>query len=405
MARLSKQELGEVRDGLVKYAADGTWFYKVKWRGKIRQGDTKCCSRTTAAEWFKKEKEKWANQEHDGPEVEIPTLRKLWAEWDRLKGPHVSKSHRTTMRHVVNTHAATYLDKLASEFNNLAVQEIKTAYLTTTGKGHKSWKNGPGKDESEHTTRTHTEGGWNNNFKVITALFNWGAKMGMIPAGRPFNTEGVKESVSERAAPIIWPEKVPAFLAKVDKTKKNTKGELVPHMAIACRLMLGLGLRENEALNAEWERVDWRRGVFIVAETQQKIEIHGRMTKKKVKDRAKREIKIPQWLADYLIKWWIFCGEPTSGLLISSKSGKPHGPSSSKAAVRKAGGLLEISNLTPQALRRTFATAHWEAGTALPTIAQMMGHEDPETTRKHYVVQRVHEQDEPQERVAKAMGL
>ena len=60
--------------------------------------------------------------------------------------------------------------------------------------------------------------------------------------------------------------------------------------------------------------------------------------------------------------------------------------------------------LHPHRLRASFATTHFEAGTPLSQIQQMMGHEDPETTMR-YIVQRPKDQAVAQERVSELMGF
>ena len=55
-------------------------------------------------------------------------------------------------------------------------------------------------------------------------------------------------------------------------------------------------------------------------------------------------------------------------------------------------------------LRASFATTHFEAGTPLSQIQQMMGHSDPETTMG-YIVQRPRDQAAAQERVSELMGF
>ena len=55
-------------------------------------------------------------------------------------------------------------------------------------------------------------------------------------------------------------------------------------------------------------------------------------------------------------------------------------------------------------MRATFATTHFEAGTEISQIQQMMGHKHPSTTMG-YIVMRPKGQAEAQDRVSKLMGL
>ena len=65
---------------------------------------------------------------------------------------------------------------------------------------------------------------------------------------------------------------------------------------------------------------------------------------------------------------------------------------------------MGIQNLHPHVLRASFATGHFEVGTVLSQIQQMMGHASPETTLG-YIFQRPVEQAISQERLAEKMGL
>jgi integrase len=395
MGRQPKQSLGEVRNGLVQYVENGTWHYMVKWRGHVLRGDTKCRSQANAKEWLSKERERWANEEHEQPEKPIPTLRETWEAWEKVKTPVVSSTHVRYMKGVVFTHAEKYLDRPLTELTTEAIEMLRAEYLTSEGRGFKKYpKDGLKEGEKAHAVRKHSEGGANKMVGQLRAITGWAVETGRISAC-PFKLRKLK--VSLEASPVLWPEQVPTFLAEVDTIRKERKGDLFPHAGIAARLMIGLGIRENEALHAEWDRIDWRRGIFTVA--------MARSTHKKVKDRAIREIPIPSWLMAYLKQWWGFQGHPSRGLLLVSRKGKPHGEGATGKATALGGAKLEIIGLTPHCLRKTFATGHWEIGTPLSQIAQMMGHEDPQITFKHYIVERKKDQAEAQERLAQAMGF
>lgn len=387
MVRLAAQKPGELRNGLVMHPGGKTWHYCVKWRGRKRQGDTKCESRTAAERWLRLEKEKWAREEHEDAEPPAPTLRALWEEWDRLKKSSTSDSHRAGMKLCVMVHCEQFLDRSITEMTTNEVQEMREIYLSTTGKGFK--RNGG------HIVRAHTEGGWNRVLSQIQALLGWAVETERI-TNLPFKPKNLRLNVSHESKGVLWPEQVSAFLAIMDSIRKEREGDIFPHAGVAARLMIGLGLRENEALNAEWDRVDWRRGIFIVAK--------ARTTGKKVKDRTIREIPIPPGICAYLRRWWEFCGSPLSGLVLESKKGTAHRGGGTTKAVLKGATELGIQGLTPHGLRRTFATAHWELGTPLSQISQWMGHEDPDVTLKRYIVLRSSlDQTEYQNRFDKAM--
>ena len=384
MPREKRQLPGEIRDGLVMYEGGTTWHYLVRWRGKIKRGDTKCVGKVAAAEWLKVEKKKWPLEEQGLIGPNVLTLRWIWSEWDRLNS-NLSKSHIRWMKGVVHTHAAAFLDRPASDLTKAAFEEMKHTYLTTKGQGFSRGE--------KPTVRDHTEGGWNKVAGQLRALYRWAVDMKMILAV-PFAVKPLP--VSLEAKGVLWPEQVQRFLAVVDKVRKERDGDPVPQAGIAVRLMIGLGLRENEALHMEWDRLDWHRHLAIVAMT--------RTTKKKVKDRTVREIPMPDWLEPYLLKWWAWCGRPSAGLVLVPRKAKVHGEGSTKKAVQKGAKALGITNMTPHSLRYTFATGHYEIDTPLSQIQQMLGHEKPETTWG-YILQRPKDQAEAQNKLGKSMGF
>ena len=384
--RLPSQRPGEIRNGLVMYPGGDTWHFCVRWRGKKKMGDTKCSSLVAAKRWLDDEKKAWALEDHHEREKPTPTLREVWNAWAAVKCPPVvSKTHFRYMKGVVFQHAEPHLDLPITELTTEAMEQLRVRYLTTTGEG---FKRGGG-----HTVRTHSEGGANKVLAMLKALTGWAVEAGRITA-RPFKLDKLKVSLEPKG--ILWPEDVQPFLEQADSARKGLE-DYCPHSATFLRMMIGLGLREGEALNAEWRRIDWRRRVFIVA--------RAHASKAKVKDRAIREIPIPEWLLHHLLQLWNHQGKPSKGFLLVQPNGHPHGEGATGKAVERCAAALEIQGLTPHRLRATFATGHYEVGTHLTQIAQMMGHEDPAITFKHYIVERPKDQAEAQERLAQAMGF
>jgi len=379
------------------YPGGKTWHYCVKWRGKARKGDTKCSSRTAAVKWLELEKAKWAREEHHAPETAVPTLREAWEVWDEKKASSVSKSHRRYMKGVVHQHTHEWLDKPLTALNGSAIGTLKDRYMGSSGKGYRKPTNAEdGKQAPEHTKRKHSEGGWNKVLVQLRALVGFAIQEGWITE-RTFSAKGQWLKPSAPSAGFLWPEQVQAFLAEIDTIRKCRKGDLFPHPGIFIRLFLGAGLREGEALNLEWDRVVWRQNVIIIAD--------ARTTDWRPKDRDKREIEMPEWLHDYLLKWWAFCGHPSEGLLMESRKGGALRESAAKKAVARGAKTLKITGLHPHSLRATFATTMWECGATLDEIAEMLGHEDPDTTLKHYIRRRPKGQTENQAKAAEAMGF
>ena len=319
----------------------------------------------------------------------VPTLAELHKEWARIKKDQFSEKHIDFMTLSVQVHASNWVDLPANEINNEVIEEVRAQYLATTGIA------GFG------VTRKHTKGGANQVVKQLHALLGWAVDQGKIP-NFPFKVK--KLTPQPKARPVLWPEQVKAFLEEADrggggggKSLSAKEDHKPPQSATALRLMVGLGLREGEALQADWGWVDWRREVFQVGGMA-----IGRDTS--VKDATIREIPMPSWLVAHVVAVWTEAGKPATGLILHTSEGIQREKRFTAKPVERCGRMLGVPGLFPHCLRATFATGHFEVGTALSQIQQMMGHESPETTLK-YITQRPKDQAAAQARLAQIMGF
>ncbi len=360
----------KIKDGLFKNPGGKVWQYQFRFRGVMHQGSTGHTARPSAVEWLRAFKVKLANAEVgiEGPR-EVPTLREALDKWASMwAGGEKHKNQMLTLAVHCEDELRMTIDKLTND----EVKVIRARYLTTTGVGGNGAKH------------THTAGGANGVIKLLSSLIGtFVRKEGQESAplaAMPFKL--AKLPVQKKSKGIVWPEKVQAFLAAVDA--KSDK-----HVQLAVRMAIGLGLREDEILTAQWHQIDQRRRVFIADKT---------------KNREVREIPIPAWLMSYILSW----DTNRKGLIMPSLSNKgvvqPHAKNYLSDPVTRAAGIVKIANLTPHRLRATFATVHFESGTPISQIQQMMGHADPETTMI-YIVQRPKDQAVAQETVALLMGF
>ena len=342
--------------------------------------------------------EGWAQEiidRHDGkePPKKAVTLREALAAWVKVQAGQVGDLHVTNVRCAVLTHAKAFLDTPIDQLNNEAMMQIRADYLATEGVGY---RNG----QEWRAVRKHTEGGANSVVRRISALLGWCVETKRIPM-RPYKVKALK--AQEHPDGIVWPERIQEFYAEADRggpqhiakdpKKREKQIRRIPDSAIAIRLMGTLGLREDEALGARWEWLDRRLKVYTVGES---------------KNRKTREIPVPAWLMEFLEP---IRGDKTRGLIIPSEktdpaTGEPlpRHKNFTQKPVERIAAKLDIPGMTPHRLRATFATTHWEAGTALSQIQQMMGHQDPETTMG-YIVSRPKDQAQAQEKVAELQGF
>jgi len=357
-----------------------TWHFQIKFRGKPYSGDTKHTSHEAAKKWLAQYKDNLADKGVGLITQEsIPNLEKALDTWCKSKQGQVVDSHINDVRTAIMLHCKDYLGSLISEITNPVVEAIRSKFLSTSGSGYHG------------AILTHNEGGANNVVKHLKSVIRSNISTSMYDnrplVEMPFKIEDLE--VQESLKGIVWPEQVPDFLVLVRQSRN-------PHVYTSICLMLCLGLREDEALCARWEAVNWRNHSYVVA---------GDPAKKiSTKTRKSREIPMSEWLEQNLQKSWEAAGRPLTGLMLPTKAGKKHFEGYTAKPIARCARRLGIQNLHPHVLRASFATGHFEVGTELSQIQQMMGHQSPETTLG-YIFQRPVDQAISQERLAAKMGL
>lgn len=354
----------KIRNGLYRNPGGRFWLYEFRWRKKKYKDSTGLENYEQAKAWLKAYRDRLANAEVGLAEAAAPpTLAKLHELWVEECSGHLAQSTLDLTELRLRLHFADLLDLPADQVTAERVGRARATYLAGAEQGLR-----------------RSEGGANRLVHTLRNLLGWGVRRGHLQA-MPFQLEPLRPQQKVHA--IVWPEQVPAFLAAV------AKGERHAHASLAVALQLVLGLREAEALGARWEWVDWRRQIYQVG---------------RAKNRRVREVPIPKPLLDRLQALHTAAGAPKAGLVMPSEDGLPRRAQYSKRPITRAAARLGIQGLSPHSMRRTFATAHYEEGTPLSQIQQMMGHEHPETTMR-YIVQRPKDQARAQARLAKRMGL
>ena len=366
------------RNGLAKVGS--VYHFKFTQNGHPYGGSTRCERRATAEVWLQKYRENLA-LERVGIRAAraLTTLAQTLEEWDRAQTGATADRHRANVRSSLQLHLQDLLPLPLDQITTEAVENARAAYLGSTGTGHR-----PGQEGTWNLT--HTMGGANKVIQNLSSVVGWAVRRGTIPA-MPFKLSPLKPQAE--VEPVLWPEKVQAFLHESDGWRAQTAGAPLPPAATAMRMMLQLGLREAEARTARWEWLDRRRQVYTVGQA---------------KNRELRQVHVPAALMDHLDR---VLGPTTAlpaGLILPAEDGAAHRPGFTAKPVERCAALVGVPGLHPHRLRASFATTHFEAGTPLSQIQQMMGHEDPETTMGN-IVQRIKGQAEAQERVAALMGF
>lgn len=350
----------KVQNGLYKNEGGRVWHYHFKFRGLVYKGSTGCESKTLAKDWLHQYRERLAGQEMGLEPKDVPTLRAVVKAWEDANTGAYTQKHLTVTVDKIRLNAGKLLDLPISELSTERVDSMRSEYLRNTGP----------------TGRTHTAGGANSLMKALHGVMEWARNRGYIDA-LPYRLPRLQEKKRPRA--VVHAPNVGAFLSAVDRVTREHP------IRTAIRLMIGLGLREKEALDARWE---WIRadGVYQPGDTKT-----GKV----------REVPVPAWLMAWLQR---LPGSNTLGLIIPAEDGQPHRAQYTRKAIERAGELCGIHGLTPHRIRATFATLHANAGTPLHRIKTMLGHSSIETTMI-YIESAGNEYHSDQERVAALSGL
>lgn len=357
------------------------YHFHISQHGKTHHGSTRCESRATAEAWLRAYRERLALGQV-GVQVDRPaaTLAQVLEDWTQAMTGAAVDRHVANVRSALQLHLQDLLPLPLDQVTTERVETARTTYLNGKGRGHR-----PGQEGEWELD--HTPGGANKLVQHLSSVLGWAVRRGVYGlAAVPFKLPRLKPQPAPE--PVLWPELVPAFLAAAAGGHKRKHQAFPPGLTVM-RVMLQLGLREDEALGMRWEWLDRRRRVYTVGQA---------------KDRALREIPVPASLLDHLDR---IMGPTTAiprGLVLPAEDGAAHRAGFTAKPVQRCAELVGVPGLHPHRLRASFATTHFEAGTPLSQIQQMMGHEDPETTMR-YIVQRPKDQAVAQENVARLMGF
>lgn len=216
----------------------------------------------------------------------------------------------------------------------------------------------------------------NDMLKILKLLGNFAVRQGYI-SKLPFQVQFLR--VQKKPRPTLAASQAQAFFAAVDQTARN------PHIPVMIRVMVGLGLRESEALGMRWEWFNPEQRTYTVG---------------KAKGKEARVLPVPGWL------WSAIHAMPKtlSGWVFPAEDGKPHRSQFCKKPLHRVCGSLGLGHVTQHRLRATFATLHAEVGTPITEIQGMLGHKNI-TTTMIYVEQSIAAKRCAQDALGQKLGL
>jgi integrase len=135
------------------------------------------------------------------------------------------------------------------------------------------------------------------------------------------------------------------------------------HLRDLVSVAIGTGMRRGDQLTLRWEKVDFQRNIIYVPNS---------------KTGNDYSVPMNEDVRSILLR----CrSERSEYVFANPKTGKPY--TDPKKAFGTACRLAGIRDLHWHDLRHTFGTRLAEAGFSEATIAELMGHSDPQTTRRY----------------------
>lgn len=338
--------------GLKKVGA--FWHYNLKVNGQRAHGSTRATDLATAKKILEEKRREFLEGQYRIVS-RIPTLDSLVQEWLKAHRTIFSLKHRTSFECIFRRWIAPALgSKLVDQIGTADVLKLRADQLDKGCSPRYS----------------------NNALQVIKLLCNFALKLRLIKE-LPFNVPPLRLQKKPRAT--VSAPKLPEFLRMVDEEARN------PHVRILLCVMVGLGLREGEALGMRWEWFDPEHQTYTVG---------------KAKGKEARVLPVPDWMWSALhtmpqsLSLWVFPAE----------DGNPHRSLFCRKTLKRVCERLGLGNVTQHRLRATVASLHAEAGTPLPEIQGMLAHKDIATTMI-YVEQSMENKRRAQEALSQKLKL
>jgi integrase len=360
------------KDGLGKHP-NGFFHYCFRIEGKQFKGSTRTKEFSSARKIL--DQKRWEARNPDSPSTEqiaevvptqdqpeeaseapgtIPTLQKTLDEWLILNRTTMSFAHIKAVKGAAKKWLKSLLAIPVDQIRAADILRIRGEMLDV----------GLSPSSANHVGR------------IASLLCNFAVTVGYIEK-HPFKVKLLR--VQKKPRPFLSASKVHEFLAAIDKEAENH------HIKVLIRILLGLGLRESEALNMRWEWLDADHRTYVVG---------------RAKGKEARVLPVPDWLwtAIRSVK------KTKSPWMFPAADGLPHRPQFLKKALRRVCKTLKLGNLTPHRMRSSFATLHAEAGTPLTSLQGMMGHKSI-TTTMIYVEQTLESKRKAQDALSQKLGF
>lgn len=322
--------MAKFRDGLAK---DGRiYVFRFWFKGRIHKGSTGCQDKDSAALWLKAYRDALSLKTVGISGDPVYTLKETLDAWVKTHTNTRAKSYVNGVESVIRLHCVP--------LHNLPLKAITTRQVEAVVGAY------PG-----------NAGGVAYLLRYLRRLCFWGGLDKL-----PYKVRGPK--IQENPAPWLDKSQMGAFLdalaAVVKAQRAGPSNDVVP----MCRLILALGLREDECLTA---RVEWLDRVKWICRPG------------KTKNGKVRILDVPVHLRAELDAR---CSGKAHGLLFPGRFGGKRKRGYLLPFVTKAGEAIGLRGLSPHRLRVSWATMMHQAPFNVPLadLQVALGHESIKTT-------------------------
>jgi len=333
------------------------WYYKFKFKGETYHGSCDTTDPRKAKAFLEELKTELRTKarRQEWTRLSLPLLSAIWADWYELNQGLGSQKHTDRVKSMWTLHLEPALGHLPLDrIDTKIVEKSRADYLGT-----------------------HSPGGANTFLKILDSLFGFAIRRGVLVA-KPYKVQKLR--VQRIPRPVLVAEVITVFFAEVDRSRNpNVKGII--------RMMVGLGLREAEAIGARWEWADFHRNTYTPGKTKGKEAV---------------AIPMPEWLTSFLVA---LPQKANEGIIFPAEDGLPHRTSYTRKAVLRGATKCGLHHLSPHRLRASFASIHAEIGTPIVHIQKMLRHKAIVTTMRYVEDGAASTGHDEQAAVAERMGL
>lgn len=277
-----------------------------------------------------------------------------------------------------------YLTEEADMFGGKSAKELTTAELANITANDirlfmdflTYYVKADGTDEGEAVT--NQERGKSRKLAAIRKLFEYFYTSEIIPANPAQLVKTPK--IHEKAIIRLEPDEAARLLDEIESGKNLTAGQKKYHAFTKARdlalvtLLLGTGMRVSECVGIDLDHIDFNLGGI------------------KIKRKGGNEViiyfgdEVESALQSYLIARESMNPLPGhENALFLSIQNKRIGVRSVENLVKKYAKLVtSVKNISPHKLRSTFGTNLYRETGDIYLVADVLGHKDVNTTRKHY---------------------